>query len=314
MAVVLTYNSADQVAACLDSLERSDLVDLAVTLVDNASTDGTTELLRESYGQYALTIAKRNQGFGAGCNLGIATARAAGAEYALLVNPDAVLAPDAARRLVEFMDAHPEAGAVGARTHAMTPMACGSPRLLYAGSVRGLLPLRQVVAGIERADTKDHIAPIEVDYVWGHGMLLRLSALAEVGGFDEDFFMYYEDLDLCRRIKAAGHGVWCEPSALMWHDALDGSRAIDSEFWRWRFKAHSMAHFHRKHYGALAGRGLSACTGIIEALQLAKQGRLRALGHQVLANVAHAFGMGVHRTQVTNSYCLGPEESASSPH
>jgi len=293
VAVVLTYNCLEQVGGCLDSLARSDLEGLAVILVDNASTDDTAKGLRESFGEYPLTVAPTNKGFGAGCNLGIAAAHAAGAEYVLLINPDAKLAPDAARKLVEFMDAHPTAGAVGARTHSTTPMPSGAPRLLYAGSHRGWFPLRQEIPGIECADHGDYPGPIDVDYIWGHGMLLRMSALDELAGFDDHFFMYYEDLDLCRRMKAHGYGVWCEPAALMWHDAMDGARAIHSEYWRWRLKAQSMAIFHRKHYGNFVGRGLSACTATIEALQLLKQGRLRALGHQCTANLAHALGLGL---------------------
>jgi N-acetylglucosaminyl-diphospho-decaprenol L-rhamnosyltransferase len=291
VVLVLTYNSRASAVTCLESVDACASEGLTVHVIDNASTDDTVARLRARFPELRITLSTRNVGFGGGCNVGIETALEEGIDYVLLLNPDAVVAPDAIDRLVDFMEAHPRAGVVGAKTLSMEPMPDGSPRRLYAGSFRGRLPLRQRVPGIERTDIDDPAGPIEVDYIWGHGMLLRADALRQVGGFDPDFFMYYEDLDLCLRFAEGGFGVWCEPAALVWHDAPDGARAIRSEAWRWRFKAHSMALFHRKHHGALRGRWLSFCTGVVEAAQLLRQGHFRALGHQVASNLSCALGL-----------------------
>jgi len=289
--VILTFNSGAAAVQCIESVRAGSTSVFRLQVVDNASDDNTVSQVERAFPDLEVVVSPKNLGFGGGCNLGIEAARERGADYVLLVNPDSVIAPDMVDVLVDFMEAHHEAGVVGAKTLSMEPMPDGRPRRLWAGSFRGRLPLRQRVPGIERADTDDPKDPVEVDYIWGHGMLLRLDALREVGGFDTDFFMYYEDLDLCRRLKRAGYGVWCEPAALMWHDAPDGSRALHSERWRWRFKAHSMAVFHRKHYGGVLGRGLSLCTSLAEAAQLLGQGNLRALRHQIESNLAHALGL-----------------------
>jgi len=117
-------------------------------------------------------------------------------------------------------------------------------------------------------------------------MLLRASALREVGGFDENFSMYYEDLDLCRRMREAGHEIWCEPAATMWHDALDGARALQSEPWRWAHKVRSTGVFHRKHYGRLASFFMTPLTLAAELRQLLFQRKFRAAKHLLAAILA----------------------------
>lgn len=292
IALVLTYNNGPEAIRCIESLRSSSLGKLAVRVVDNASDDGCAERLAAHFDGLDLTRSPRNRGFGGGCNIGMRRAIEEGAEYVVLVNPDASVAPDTLQKLVQFADEHPRAGAVGPKTFSMDPMPDGRPRLLYAGAFASALPLRQRVPGIEHADEGGPAQPLEVDYVWGHGVLLRVAALKEIGCFDERFFMYCEDLDLCVRLKNAGYSLWCEPSAHMWHDAPDGARAIHSEPWRWRCKAHGMGVFHCKHHGPLKGRGLSIATAALESLQLLRQGKWRALGHQLRAQIAHGFGLG----------------------
>jgi len=292
VALVLTYNSGSQVLECLESLAACHFDGLEVLVVDNASTDDTVSLIRDRFPDLDVHVAPRNLGFGGGCNLGVEATARDGAQYVLLVNPDATVAPDMLGTLVAFMDAHETAGAVGPKTYSTEPMPDGSPRLLYAGAFRGRLPLRQRIPGIGQADSSPATEPLEVDYIWGHGMLLRVAAFEAVRGFDTDYFMYCEDLDLCVRLAREGYSLWCVPAAIMWHDAPDGARAIRSEAWRWRLKADGMAIFHRKHHGPLKGHCLSFCTALVETAQLLRHGHWRALRHQLVANLAHALGLG----------------------
>ncbi len=311
VALVLTYNSRDTIEACIQSLLDCTYSGLQVRVVDNASTDTTVELLRLKFDQLHITEMDQNLGFAAGCNLGIEAALTDGADYIFLLNPDATVAPNMMTTLVEFMETHPQAGAVGPRTFSTTRAEDGAERLLYAGSFHGMLPLRQTVPGIGMADDPHRCeAPLQVDSIWGHGVLLRASTCKSVGLFDPAFFMYYEDLDLCRRIKSEGFELWCEPSAIMWHDCPDGARAFESEDWRWRYKAHSMGIFHRKHYGALLGRCMSFCTCLLEAAQLFRQGHWRALRHQLMANTAQAFRL-TSRDQKSLSSTGTPSECST---
>ncbi|MCP5023139.1 MAG: glycosyltransferase family 2 protein [bacterium] len=302
VAVVLTFNSSDTIIASLQSLFDCAYQGLQIRVIDNASSDGTVGLLRLTFPDLHITVCNDNIGFAAGCNIGIQAALDDGADYVFLLNPDAIVAPTMLGTLVDFMEAHPKSGAVGPRTFSTTPTDCGRERLLYAGSFLGLLPLKQSVPGIGEVDDALSCAPpLQVDCIWGHGILLRATTCRAVGLFDPTFFMYYEDLDLCKRMKSAGFELWCEPAALMWHECLDGARAIHSEAWRWRHKAHAMRIFHHKHYGAIVGRGMSLLTSLLEAAQLFRQGHLRALRHQLVANTAEALGPTRKQTKALSS-------------
>jgi len=291
-AVILTFNGGAAAVRCLESVRASSLDNLRVQVVDNASTDDTVTRIKAAFPGQEVTVNSRNLGFGAGCNVGIKTALGRGADYILLLNQDTLIETDAAAKLISFMEGHPAAGICAAKTLSMQPMPDGSPKLLYAGAFRGALPLRQRVPGIERADPGGQTSPIPVDYAWGHGMLLRADTIRRVGAFDPAFFMYWEDLDLSTRVRQAGQEIWCVRAAVMWHDAPDGARAVSSEYWRWFFKARSMAIYHRKHCGPVRAPFVSALTVCSEALQLLRQGRFRALSHQLKANLQCALGVG----------------------
>jgi GT2 family glycosyltransferase len=190
-----------------------------------------------------------------------------------------VVEPTLVGTLVEFLQERPDAGVVGPKTLSTTPAADGRPRRLYAGAWRTVLPLIQNIPGIEQPDEDLPDRPIPTDYVWGHGMMLRAAAIREVGAFDPAFFMYCEDLDLCVRLRRAGHGVWCEPRAVMWHDIPDGARAERSESWRWACKVRSIGVFHRKHARWPAAPLLTLATVLVEAKRLLARRRFRAAGH-----------------------------------
>jgi GT2 family glycosyltransferase len=185
--------------------------------------------------------------------------------------------------LVKFAEGKPSAGIIGPKTYFYGPMISGPHRILYSGASRRFLPLIQNVGGMGRLDRGQYDQCKKVDYVWGHGMFIRTSALKRVGLFDPNFFMYYEDLDLCLRMKKAGYEIWYEPVAVMWHDIPDGARASHSELWRWKYKSNSIAFFHRKHFGSIPGILLDMITMFIEVFALAKSGHIRAMGHRVRA-------------------------------
>ncbi|MFT4710527.1 MAG: GT2 family glycosyltransferase [Bacteroidia bacterium] len=285
VAVVLTYNSASDIEACLASLLASSFEGLGIVVVDNDSCDGSADLVAQKFPSVALIRSGENRGFGAGCNLGIRAALDRSAAAVFLVNPDSYVEVDTVAQLAAFMDAHPRAAASGPKTLSTTPMSGGENRLLYAGSFRRWLPMRQRIPGIGQADRGEPAQPLAVDFIWGHGMWIRSSVLRDVGCFDEAFFMYYEDLDLSRRITAAGFELWCVPAAVMWHDAPDGARAGSSDAWRWQYKAAAQRVFHRKYYGLLQGAALGLMMASVESAQLLLSGRWRAFLHHASAHV-----------------------------
>lgn len=293
-AIVLSYNGRDDVLNCVGWLLASDYPRLRVVVVDNASADDTVAALAARFPACTLLRNEQNLGFAGGCNAGIRHALEANDDFVLLVNPDTAAAPDLVARLVAFMESHPRAGVVGPKTLSTQAMPDGSPKLLYKGAWRRTLPLRQSIPGIESSDAAGDDAPRRTDYVWGHAMMLRAQALRRTGPLDPAFFMYYEDLDLCRRMEAAGYEVWCEPRAVIRHDAPDGARGLRSERWRWECKVHSTRVFHRKHHGRLASLVLTPLTILGEAQELART-RRGAAARELLSAYARSFGAGNRR-------------------
>ena len=245
--IIPAFNGGEKLLSCLHSfLNQTTDAPMPVIVVDNASSDGSVSEAQRRFCALEVIRNESNLGFGAACNQGINLAIERGAEFILLANQDTIASNDLLEKLLVAAREYSHAGVIGPKTLSFDPMPDGRPRLAYAGSWRCMLPLRQRVPGINQADSGAVTTPRQVDYVWGHGMLLRTAALKKVGLFDRGFFMYYEDLDLCDRMKSAGWELWCAPRAVMWHDVRDGARAQDSELWRWRHKVQSARYFHRK--------------------------------------------------------------------
>lgn len=276
LVLIPSFNDQRALSGCLESL-RGEEADIVV--IDDASTDGSAELVRRRFPGVELIVNASNQGFARTCNRGFLVALSRGVERILLLNQDTRVSPGLCRRLAETMEAHPRAAIVAPKTYSFERSADGRERLIYNGSWRTLLPLRQRIPGIERGERAHSAMAVETDYAWGHGMLIRASALREVGAFDTSFAMYYEDLDLCQRVRDAGHEIWYEPAAVMWHDVADGARALKSEPWRWAHKVRSTGVFHRKHYGRMAALVMTPLTLAAELRQLLFHGRFRAARH-----------------------------------
>ncbi|UZN01942.1 glycosyltransferase family 2 protein [Cellulomonas sp. S1-8] len=228
--VTVTYDAAGLVRTCLDSLaaQRLDGVRMAVVVVDNASSDGTAEVVADEYPEVRLVRSARNLGFAGGNNLALRQVRS---PYVVLVNNDAVIAPDAVWALVRAMDAAPDDVAamaatvlLAARFRAAGPDEQDAPGAVQgpdgrwvpdpAGDVRLVNSTGNEVRtdgfGQDRgwlADAARHRPARDVFGFSGAAAVLRTSALRDVGLFDESFFMYYEDTDLSWRLRLAGYRV-----------------------------------------------------------------------------------------------------------
>ena len=278
--VIPAFNGGEKLLSCLHSfLHQTAEATAPIIIVDNASSDGSVAEAQRRFCALEVIRNESNLGFGIACNQGINLALKQGAEFVLLANQDTIASDDLLEKLLTSARECSRAGVIGPKTLSFDPMPDGRPRLAYAGAWRCILPLRQRVPGINQADSGAVTAPLQVDYVWGHGMLLRAAALKKVGLFDPGFFMYYEDLDLCDRMKSAGWELWCDPRAVMWHDVRDGARALNSELWRWRHKVQSARYFHRKRFTPVTSELLTAATIILEALSLLRNRHVRAAGH-----------------------------------
>jgi GT2 family glycosyltransferase len=220
-----------------------------VVVVDNASADGTVEMIRAEYPEVALVANGTNEGFAAATNTGI---RLGAAPYVLVLNPDTRVPAETLDRLVEVMEARLRVGVCGCRLvredgsfdHAARrafPTVLGAIGH-FTGAGRGDRAPR-ALAQYRAPD----VVSGEVDAVNGAFMLIRRSALAEVGLFDERYWMYMEDLDLCFRLREAGWITWYEPSVTVTHvkgGSTGGRRGITLTYAFHR----GMLRFYRKHY------------------------------------------------------------------
>ena len=216
--VVVSYNSRTHLRACVEPLAGLD--DISVIVVDNASADHSLETIADL--PVRAMEAERNGGFSVGCNLGLASGDA---PFVLFVNPDACIHEEALRRLVDVLVSEPDVGIVGPRTiGADGALAPSMRRYQRAGSVWAeALFLHRVFKRAAWAD--DHVQLGEVyehahypEWLSGGCLLVRRSVIESVRGFDEDFFLYCEDMDLCARVSAAGYKIRYEPTALVRHE------------------------------------------------------------------------------------------------
>lgn len=200
-AVIVAHNSKEYIHACIANI-ASEGIELII-VVDNASTDGTT-LQVQPLAQTILL--SENKGFAVAANRG---AELMNTDYVLFVNPDAYLQAGALKYVQDTLDHIPNIGALGMALqnvdHVSEKQGFGiEPRL------RNLF-LRKVTNG------KLLHAPFQVDWVSGGAMVVDHELFSRLGGFDESFFLYWEDVDLCKQIREAGYTVWVDPRANVVH-------------------------------------------------------------------------------------------------
>jgi len=211
--VVLNYNGRDLLPPCLDALQASDCPDLAIMLVDNASSDGSVDFMRQAYPKVEVLENPENYYFSRGNNEGLRLALARRARYILVLNNDTLIDPACVSLLAEFMDSRPRAGAC-------QPLLCfmDRPDLAASAGIRvGIAGKAWDLACGEPAASLGR-EPFQVLGVTGGAMFLRASALRQVGMFCEEFQMYFEDVDLSLRLREAGWETWGVPSARVLHE------------------------------------------------------------------------------------------------
>ncbi len=244
--LVVTYNSAAFVGECLDSVSATvGGHSFEVVVADNASTDGVVELLARSYPSARVIEMGANTGFACANNAALAVSSG---RHVLLLNGDAVVQPGALDAMVDFLDAHPECGAVAPRLLNTDGSDQGTARSFPtpAAAVFGrrspltrLFPRNRWSSRYLSGRTEQGRSPFEVDWVSGACVAVPRRVVAEVGGLDEGFFMHWEDADWCRRIRNAGYRVHTLPEAEVVHH--EGKS-------RQGWPARQVLHFHRGAY------------------------------------------------------------------
>ncbi|MCL5263638.1 MAG: glycosyltransferase family 2 protein [Chloroflexi bacterium] len=257
--VIVNYNVKDLLRDCLQSIYDSEGdLHFETFVVDNRSIDGSAEMVRDLFPQAHLIVSPVNGGYAYANNLALANIlQRSGQEfprYVLLLNPDTVVSPTALKQMIDFMDAHEHAGAAGpklVRPDGKLDLACRRSFPSPEVSFYRMLGLSKAFPCHRRfaqynLTYLDSNGVYEVDSVVGAFMLVRYSALSQVGLLDEDFFMYGEDIDWAYRIKQRGWSVLYNGQVTVTHYKGESSKqhSIKSSFEFYR----AMLVFYHKHY------------------------------------------------------------------
>jgi GT2 family glycosyltransferase len=258
-AVIVNYKSKDYLRRCLRALlNETEDGQVEVFVVDNASGDGSVEMVKKEFPGIHLIEAAENLGFSKANNLAL---RRCTGDKMVLLNPDAEVRPGCLQRMADFLDSEPAAGAVG-------PKLTGADGMEQKSGREFPTPLRWFLAQTGLADrlsgnsaADDEIR--EVDWVSGACLMIRAKALEEVGLFDERFFMYSDEVDFCYRLKQSGWKVYHLPSAEAIHyGSISATACGRRDFSRgllYSSYVTSRLAFFKKHYGprqTLLARGM----------------------------------------------------------
>ena len=273
--IVVNWNTKDLLSQCLQSIyETVSNLSFEVIVVDNASTDGSQAAIREQFPLTRLIENQKNEGFARANNQAMTASQG---RYVLLFNSDAIATSGAIQSLVSLGDAEPRIGIIGAQLL--------NPDGSFQASYTPFPTLWQeffVLTGLGRLlrghwypsrGPEEDKGPRMVDYVEGACLLVRRQAVEEVGGLDEGYFMYAEEVDWCYAMKRSGWQVWYQPAAKIIH--LGGGSSKHRLPQREADLYRSRVRFFRKYYGDKAARLLKLQIYSLTASKVAFHGLLR---------------------------------------
>lgn len=253
--VIVSYRSRDHLARCLTSLTREvDRVPLTVSVVENASNDGTVELVTRSFPWVDLVVLDENVGFARAMNLGAGRGSAA---YVLALNPDTELPEGTLEQLLAIFADEPEVAVVGPRLVREDGSFDHASRRAFP-TIAGSVGHFSGAAKLLRTEAlAQYYAPGVVrgyvDSVNGAFMLMRRAAFRDAGGFDESYWVYMEDLDLSYRLASTGWKTWYEPSVTVLHAKGGSTGPVRSARLELAFHR-GMLRFYRDHYAPRRAR------------------------------------------------------------
>jgi len=296
--IIVSWNVRDLLRACLASLAagaaasaEGPLLTVEVIVVDNASADGSAAMVAAEFPAVQLIANQENRGFTGGNNQGLALARG---RYVLFLNPDTVVSPGALYTMVAYMEAHPKVGALGPRLRygdgslqssarrfptvttvlfESTPLAWHWPDNPWARAYRmedGGLQVPGYKLKVDKFQPSTFQPATHVDWVVGAALLTRRAVLDEIGGFDEGYFMYSEELDWCRRAALAGwQTVYLPTAEIIHYEGKSSEQVVAARHIRFH---RSRVRYFRKFHGRAAAEtvrlavlGMFAVEWLLEA-------------------------------------------------
>jgi N-acetylglucosaminyl-diphospho-decaprenol L-rhamnosyltransferase len=297
-AVIVTYQSARTIGRTLAAARRChDEQLLDVVIVDNNSQDATAEIIQREADWARIILTGKNNGFGRGCNIGFAQVAS---PYTIFINPDAVVEPEAIRSMLQFMEKHPKSGIVGPAT------LCGEDEGegVFQGTGYRTTPwtiLHESIPLVRHRSSSWAIepgsAPTRTGWVVGAILMIRTTLMKQLNGFDPRFFLYWEEMDLCKRAEEAGFEIWALGTALA-HHIVGASSSQDAT----RYAGVNVArhYYQSRYYYMVKHHGRLAAT-------IAEVGEFLLLGMGGLADVVRGRGLHRFRPRMQASLLSMPE-------
>jgi GT2 family glycosyltransferase len=236
--LVLHWRGMEKTRRCLTSLRATSYQNSHVLLVANGSPDGDSAQLATEFPEVEVLTLDRNYGFAGGCNRGMEKALADQADFIWLLNNDAIAKPESIEHLVKAAIANPEAGALGAivlEGHSSTAEEAGLGEINFKKAKTYLRKTGQDKSSSQNS-TQQEKGGYSCSWLSGSNLLLRSSALAKVGLFDERYYLYFEDVELCKRLTDAGFKCLLVPGSTIEHE---GNASTQGGLSLWRSYYHS---------------------------------------------------------------------------
>jgi hypothetical protein len=289
--IIVSWNVQEDLVKCLRSIKENPLhEEFEIIVIDNTSSDDTVDVLKRDFPELTVIVNKENRGFAAANNQGIEKSRG---QYLLFLNPDTIVHPHSLDILVKFMDRNSNVGACGPKLlnkdGTIQPSVYRFPTFraaLYRYTAFRFLSLFRRQYKKWLMEDFDYDREMEVDEVSGAALMVKRTVIDRVSGIDERFFMYYEEVDLCYRIKQAGWRIVFNPEATITH--LGGCSSSQIPVKTRIMILTSLLKFFRKHRGGFA-TGVFNC--VFKPVVI-----LRDICNLVIGSVTYVFAaLGLNR-------------------
>jgi N-acetylglucosaminyl-diphospho-decaprenol L-rhamnosyltransferase len=249
--IIVNYNTRDYLSRCLESLAEISGISAEIIVVDNASKDLSVVMVRQRFPEAIVIANAENRGFAKANNQAISVSKG---RYLYFLNPDAEVRKGALAAMISHLERHPDIGLAGNRLVNPDGSAQPSVENRYPGQKHAKKEMAGLKGDIQK-HAKKEMTGLKGDIAWvlGASMIARRMAIANVGGFNEDFFLYGEEQDLCLRLRKAGWSIGYIPEAVVLHWGGKSERDhLPADVWEEKFRAELT--FYCSHYSGRAVR------------------------------------------------------------
>lgn len=262
--IILNYNGKHDTLECLRSLKGVNYSGYRITVVDNGSADGSADAIAKEYPDANLIRSKENLRFGGGNNLAMKKSLEEGFEYVLLLNNDTVVESDFLSQLVKMAESDDSIGMTGPKMYYYDHHTV----IWFAGGYVNMNIARMRHYGIGEIESGKHGKVKEVNFLNGACLLIKRKVLEDIGLFDEDFYLYGEDVDLNLRASKAGYKLMYQPRARIFHKVSRSSPPVKKLFYRYDswvrlIRKHTPVYFRPLQYAYLIGEFIPLVFGFL---------------------------------------------------